>query len=66
MIKNLNNLITPLKIQERREGQIQKPDGLKGNFNQILDKAIQDGYVRVDGEIQENPTTQVDENEADI
>ena len=25
------------------------------------DKAIQDGYVRVDGEIQENPATQVDE-----
>jgi len=27
------------------------------------DKAIQDGYVRVDGEIQENPATQVDEKE---
>ncbi len=30
------------------------------------DKAIQDGYVRVDGEIQENPATQVDEKEADV
>ena len=28
------------------------------------DKAIQDGYVRVDGEIEENPATQVDEREA--
>ncbi|MEA3371804.1 MAG: pseudouridine synthase [Campylobacterota bacterium] len=28
------------------------------------DKAIQDGYVRVDGEIQDNPATQVDEKEA--
>ena len=27
------------------------------------DKAIQDGYVRVDGEIQDNPATQVDEKE---
>ena len=27
------------------------------------DKAIQDGYVRVDGEIEENPATQVDEKE---
>jgi 23S rRNA pseudouridine2605 synthase len=27
------------------------------------DRAIQDGYVRVDGEIQENPATQVDEKE---
>ncbi len=26
------------------------------------DKAIQDGYVRINGEIQENPATQVDEN----
>jgi len=30
------------------------------------DKAIQDGYVRVDGEIQDNPATQVDEKEADV
>ena len=30
------------------------------------DKAIQDGYVRVDGEIQENPATQVDEKEANV
>ncbi len=30
------------------------------------DKAIQDGYVRVDGEIQENPATQVDEKDADV
>ena len=27
------------------------------------DRAIQDGYVRVDGEIQDNPATQVDEKE---
>ncbi len=27
------------------------------------DKAIQDGYVRVDGEIQDNPATQVDEKD---
>lgn len=27
------------------------------------DKAIQDGYVRVDGEVQDNPATQVDEKE---
>lgn len=27
------------------------------------DRAIQDGYVRVDGEIEENPATQVDEKE---
>jgi len=27
------------------------------------DKAIQDGYVRVDGEIEDNPATQVDERE---
>ena len=27
------------------------------------DKAIQDGYVRVDGEIEENPATQVDERD---
>jgi 23S rRNA pseudouridine2605 synthase len=27
------------------------------------DKAIQDGYVRVDGEIEDNPATQVDEKE---
>ena len=27
------------------------------------DKAIQDGYVRVDGEIQDNPATQVDEKQ---
>jgi len=27
------------------------------------DKAIQDGYVRVNGEIQENPATQIDEHE---
>ena len=26
------------------------------------DKAIQDGYVRIDGEIEDNPATQVDEN----
>ena len=26
------------------------------------DKAIQDGYVKVDGEVQDNPATQVDEN----
>ena len=30
------------------------------------DKAIQDGYVRVDGEIQDNPATQVDEKEVDV
>ncbi len=30
------------------------------------DKAIQDGYVRVDGEIQTNPATQVDERGADV
>ena len=30
------------------------------------DKAIQDGYVRVDGEIEQNPATQVDENNADV
>jgi len=30
------------------------------------DKAIQDGYVRVDGEIQENPATQVDEKEVEV
>ncbi len=30
------------------------------------DKAIQDGYVRVDGEIQENPATQVDEHDAEV
>ena len=30
------------------------------------DKVIQDGYVRVDGEIQDNPATQVDEKQADV
>ena len=30
------------------------------------DKAIQDGYVRVDGEIQDNPATQVDEKDVDV
>ncbi len=30
------------------------------------DKAIQDGYVRVDGEIQTNPATQVDEDHAEV
>ncbi len=30
------------------------------------DKAIQDGYVRVDGEVQTNPATQVDENNSDV
>ena len=30
------------------------------------DKAIQDGYVRVDGEIQKNPATQVEESDADV
>jgi len=30
------------------------------------DKAIQDGYVRVNGEVEENPATQVEENDADV
>ena len=30
------------------------------------DKAIQDGYVRVDGEIQDNPATQVEEKEVTV
>lgn len=30
------------------------------------DKAIQEGYVKVDGEVQTNPATQVDENQADV
>ncbi len=30
------------------------------------DKAIQDGYVRVDGEIQDNPATQVEEKDVDV
>ncbi len=30
------------------------------------DKAIQDGYVRVDGEVETNPATQVDENRAKV
>lgn len=30
------------------------------------DKAIQDGYVRVNGEIQDNPATQVDEKDVDV
>lgn len=30
------------------------------------DKAIQDGYVRVNGEIQDNPATQVDEKQDDV
>jgi 23S rRNA pseudouridine2605 synthase len=30
------------------------------------DKAIQDGYVRVDGEIQDNPATQVDEKDVEV
>ncbi|MBU1659418.1 rRNA pseudouridine synthase [bacterium] len=30
------------------------------------DKAIQDGYVRVNGEIQKEPATQVDEEKADV
>ena len=30
------------------------------------DRAIQDGYVRVDGEIQTNPATQVDENHVEV
>lgn len=30
------------------------------------DRAIQDGYVRVDGEVQTNPATQVDERHADV
>jgi len=30
------------------------------------DRAIQEGYVRVDGEVQTNPATQVDENRAEV
>ena len=47
MIMRLNKYIAHHSSYSRREA----------------DKAIQDGYVRVDGEIQENPATQVDEKE---
>ena len=30
------------------------------------DKAIQDGYVKIDGEVESNPATQVDEQNADV
>ena len=30
------------------------------------DKAIQSGYVRVNGEIEENPATQIDENDVEV
>ena len=47
MIMRLNKYIAHHSSYSRREA----------------DKAILDGYVRVDGEIQENPATQVDEKE---
>jgi 23S rRNA pseudouridine2605 synthase len=30
------------------------------------DKAIQDGYVKIDGEVESNPATQIDEQNADV